>query len=222
MRSKGVEPGTLAIDWPALMRVKRADTDPLPQKFIEGYIRQGIEVSQGTARFVRPTELEVSSERLQGRHVLIAAGARPTRLPFPGVEHLATSDDFVELDRLPPRIVFVGGGYISMEFAHLAARASAQVTVIHRGARPLEAFDHDLVDLLVRRTRDLGIRVELETEVAGVEPLGNGLVVHGHGFAGKGRFEADLAVHGAGRVPDLDDLDLPRAGVTREHRGRRC
>jgi glutathione reductase (NADPH) len=49
------------------------------------------------------------------------------------------------LEELPPRIVFVGGGYIAFEFAHIAARAGARVQVLHRGARPLEKFEADLV-----------------------------------------------------------------------------
>jgi glutathione reductase (NADPH) len=168
---------------------------------------------------VGPAELSLGDDRLIARHVLVASGAIPVPLPFAGAEHLASSEDFMELDQLPRRIVFVGGGYISFEFAHLAASAGAEVTVIHRGPRPLEAFDGDLVELLLRHTRDLGIRVELQTDVIGLERRGDGLVVHTRGLAGEQQVEADLAVHGAGRVPDLDDLDLARAGITRERRG---
>ena len=151
--------------------------------------------------------------------MLIAAGARPAPLTFPGADRLATSEDFSNLDQMPARIVFVGGGYIAFEFAHVAARAGADVTVLHRGARPLEGFDPDLVDLLVRRTRELGIRVELDTEVVGVDADARGLAVRGRQAGTERRFEADLAVHGARRPPELDDLDLDRAGVKREKRG---
>src|SRR5437016_2511425 len=85
---------------------------------------------------------------------------------------LGTSEDFLNLGRMPPRIVFVGGGYISFAFAHVAARAGAEVTILHRGARPLEGFDPGLVELLVRRTRELRIRVELDIEVLGVDSGG--------------------------------------------------
>jgi len=125
----------------------------------------------------------------------------------------------MNLEQLPSRLIFVGGGYISFEFAHVAARAGADVTILHRGARPLEGFDPDLVDLLVRRTRELGIRVELDTEVRGVDAAAGGVVVRGLQNGAERRFEADLAVHGAGRVPDIDDLDLDVAGVKREKGG---
>ena len=61
-------------------------------------------------------------------------------------EPIVTSDDFLELEALPRRITFVGGGYISFEFAHVAARAGADVTLLEMEARPLPPFDPDLVD----------------------------------------------------------------------------
>jgi glutathione reductase (NADPH) len=130
-----------------------------------------------------------------------------------------TSEQSLDLPSLPPSLAFVGGGYISFEFAHVAARAGADVTILHRGPRPLEAFDPDLVEVLVRRTRELGIRVELDIEVLGLDTGAGGLVVRGRQHGSERRFEADMAVHGAGRVPELDDLDLDRAGVKREKRG---
>ena len=74
-------------------------------------------------------------------------------LNVPGSENIITSDQFLELrdNNLPDRIVFVGGGYISFEFAHIAARAGAKVTIIHRGKQPLEHFDPDLVNRLVQK-----------------------------------------------------------------------
>jgi glutathione reductase (NADPH) len=153
------------------------------------------------ARFVDSITLAVGDDRLIGRRVLIAAGAMPAPLKFSGADRLAASEDFLNLDRMPARIVFVGGEYISFEFAHVAARAGADVTIVHRGARPLEGFDPDLVGLLVRRTRELGIRVELDTEVLGVDSGAGSLMVRGLQRGTERRFEADMAVHGAGACP---------------------
>ena len=209
MADRGVRPGEVSIDWPDLIRVKRSVTDPVPAQTEEG-AQAGVVLFHGRARFVGPTTVEVGADRLIGRHVLIATGAMPMPLPFPGREHVATSEQFMELAELPRRIVFVGGGYISFEFAHVAAQAGAQITILHRGPRPLEAFDPDLVDLLVKRTRELGMAVELSTEVREVERNGGGCTVRATREGREQRFEADLVVHGAGRIPELDDLDLER------------
>src|SRR5438445_48644 len=118
-----------------------------------------------------------------------------------------------------PKKVLVGGGYISFEFAHVAARAGAEVTIIHRGERPLPRFDPDLVDLLVERTRKLGVRVELRTAVKGIERTADVLTVHASTTDEHRPFQADLVVHGAGRVPEIDDMDLAAAGVEWDERG---
>ena len=219
MANMGVPAPALTIDWPALMRFKRSWVDPTTERTEQAWAKMGVEQFHGRARFVGATTLAVGGDRLIGRRVLIAAGAMPAPLSFPGAERLATSEDFLNLDRMPPRMVFVGGGYISFEFAHVAARAGAQVTILHRGARPLEGFDPDLVDLLLRRMRELGIRVELDIEVRGIDASADGLAVRGRQRGTDRRFEADMAVHGAGRVPEIDDLDLAAAGVAREKRG---
>jgi glutathione reductase (NADPH) len=219
MADRGVPSGTLAIDWPSLMGFKRSLIDPTTPRTEQAWAAMGVEQFHGRARFVGPATLAVRDDRLTGRRVLIAAGAMPIPLSLPGADRLTTSEQFLDLDRLPPRLVFVGGGYVSFEFAHIAARAGVDVTILHRGARPLEAFDPDLVDMLVKRTRSLGIRVELDTEVRGIEAAGDHLVVRGARRGEEHRFETDLAVHSAGRVPELDDLDLETAGVKREKRG---
>jgi glutathione reductase (NADPH) len=215
----GVPAGSLTLDWAALIRFKRSLIGGTTERTEQAWVSAGIEQVHGRARFVGPATLAVGADRLTGRRVLIAAGAMPIPLGFPGADRLTTSEQFLDLDRLPPRIVFVGGGFISFEFAHVAARAGVEATILHRGARPLEAFDPDLVDLLVKRTRELGIRVELGVEVRAVERDGGRLVVRGTRSGEEMRFETDLAVHGAGRAPQLDDLDLEAAGVKRERRG---
>jgi glutathione reductase (NADPH) len=219
MADKGVRIHDVAIDWAALMRFKRTDTDPAPAFFEQSFAQAGIESFHGRARFVGPTSVAVGDDLLHGTRVVVATGAKPAALPFSGTEHLILSDAFLELDVLPRRLLFVGGGYISFEFAHVAVRAGAEVTILHRGARPLQGFDPDLVELLVKHTRELGVRVELSAEVCGIEKSGDGVMVRAMSAGQERRFEADMAVHGAGRVPEIDDLDLETAGVVREARG---
>ena len=78
----------------------------------------------------------VGDDTLQARHVLIATGAWPAKLGIPGEELLTRSDEFLELDKLPKKIIFVGGGYISFEFSHVAAPAGVQVQILHRVRAP--------------------------------------------------------------------------------------
>jgi glutathione reductase (NADPH) len=72
----------------------------------------------------------------ESRRFLIATGARPRPLEFAGAEHVIDSTAFMELDDLPDRIVFIGGGFVSFEVAHIATRAGASVTFV-TGHSPL-------------------------------------------------------------------------------------
>lgn len=218
LNGKGIVPAGTRIDWPALMAFKRSIIAAVPQSREEGFARKGIEAFHGRAHFIGPTTVAVGGDELEGRHVLVATGARPADLAIPGREHLITSEQFLELDNLPSSIVFVGGGYISFEFAHVAARAGARVTIVHRGERPLELFDPDLVDLLAARTRALGIDLQLRTDVTGIERSQDGFVVHASTGGAVRRVECALVVHGAGRVPEIDDLGLDTAGVAWDRR----
>jgi glutathione reductase (NADPH) len=116
-------------------------------------------------------------------------------------------------------VAFVGGGYIAFEFAHIAARAGAEVTILHRGERPLEAFDADLVGQLVQITRELGVTVHVGTEVTAIDKSDDGLAVHPRSPEQDQQLEADLVVHAAGRILEVDDLGLDAAGIERAEDG---
>lgn len=211
--------GEVYIDWSALQRHKRSFTDPVPDKRERAYAKQGIDAYHGRAHFSGRDTVVVDGKTLKARHIVIAAGAEPVRLPIEGFEHLARSDDFLELESLPRRIVLVGGGYIGFEFAHIAARAGASVTVLNRGPRALTGFDPDLVSLLVARTRALGVDVRLGHEVKAVRKCSSGFEVDAQGPDGLVTIETDLALHSGGRAPALEALDLDAGGIA-HHKGR--
>lgn len=218
LRGKGPE-GDVYIDWPSLLMFKRSFTQPYPAKKVQSLEQAGITLVRGTARFVGRSVIAVGERQIEGRHILIATGAHPAPLGIPGAEQVITSDQFLELEMLPPRIIFIGGGYISFEFAHVAARAGADVVILHRGQRPLDRFDSDLVDRLVSHTRALGVSVRTGSPATRVIQRGGRLQVWATTDVGDERFEADLVVHGAGRIPALEGLDLDAAGVAHTRAG---
>ncbi len=218
MQGHGVT-GELRISWPELMAFKRTFTDPVPQKQEARYAAQGIDAFHGLARFTGPDAVTVAGHELKARRVLIATGARPVSLRFPGTEHIINSDRFLELESLPQRIVLIGGGYIAAEFSHIAARAGAQVTVFQRGEHMLPHFDPELVSWLMVKFTELGIDVRTQSTVERIEQTANGFLVHADGARGKQAVAADLVVHAAGRAPDLDELDLA-AGHVAVSKGR--
>src|SRR6266853_1692207 len=169
MYRRGV-PGELHIDWKELIAFKRTFTDPVPKKREEDFAKQGIDAFHGLARFTGPDTVAVEARALKGRHILIASGARPVPLRFPGAAHAIASDAFMELEHLPERVAMVGGGYIASEFSHIAARAGAKVTVLQRGERMLPNFDAELVGWLMEKFREIGVVVRVQNTVNAIEP----------------------------------------------------
>jgi glutathione reductase (NADPH) len=215
MKGRGVA-GDAHIDWPELMRFKHTFTDLVPANWERGVTSKGIAAYHGVARFAGAELLQVGDEELSASHFAIAAGAGPVPLGIPGEELLIDSDRFLDLETLPESLIFVGGGYIAFEFAHLALRAGARVTILHRGARPLEKFDAGLVDQLVEHSRRVGIDVRVGHAVDSITKLPGGVAVR---TSDGNRFEAAVAVHAAGRAPQLDPLNLAAASVEAGPRG---
>src|SRR3546814_154166 len=216
MHERGVV-GDLRIDWPELIRFKRSFTDPVPEKHEHRYREAGILTFHGTAQFTGPNTLRVGDDRLTGRNILIASGAKPIKLGIHGEQHLIDNEGFLALETLPQRIVLVGGGYIAAEFSHIAARAGAQVTVFQRGPRMLMHFEPELVGWLMESFGGIDVDVRTGTTVTAIERIEGGFLVRAESDGDPVVIEADLVVHAAGRAPALDQLDLEVANVAVEN-----
>lgn len=220
MRGKGIRSKEVSIDWAEMIAFKRTFTDHMPKRLETNLEEMGVTPLHGTARFSAPGTLQVEGRKLHARYFHVATGARPMTLGIPGEELLTTSTQFLELPSAPSRVAFVGGGFISFEFAHIAKRAGAsEVIILQRGKRPLVQFDPDLIDIQMQRSRDMGIDIRCETCVQSIVKDGDGLRIEAVTPQGPETIVCDLAVHGAGRVPNLDALDLESAGVEAGRRG---
>jgi len=219
MQGNGIV-GQAQIDWGELMQFKRTFTDNPPKMLEKSLSKSGVTTLYGSAQFIDENTIQVGDETLVGKNIVIATGAKPRPLCFSGEELVASSTDFLELETLPERIVFIGGGYIAFEFAHIAARAGVQVTMLEMMSRSLPAFDPDLVDMLIEATTEIGIDIQFETQVNAVEQSDNGeLIIKATSNGAEQTFRADLAVHGAGRVPAVDGLELEKANIEYGKRG---
>jgi len=218
MKGSGIA-GNTSIDWQELMDFKRTFTEPVPEHRKKGMEKVGITPIHGRASFTDEKTIEVNGEKLEAQHFVIAAGAKPAPIPIDGFEHLTISTEFLELEELPDTLVFVGGGFISFEFAHIAARAGSNVHIVHRGKRPLENFDPDMVDILLEKTEEIGINLHLETEVTAISQTSDGYRVETRSNGQVLSLDGELVIHGAGRVPDIDDMDLERGNIERTKKG---
>ncbi|PKQ29924.1 MAG: NAD(P)/FAD-dependent oxidoreductase, partial [Actinobacteria bacterium HGW-Actinobacteria-10] len=164
LTGKGVG-GSCAVDWPALMAFKRSYTEPVPAQMQNWMRKAGIVTMSGTARFSSANSVVVGDTTIEAEAIVIATGAYPMPLGIEGEEAIVTSTDFLDLDEMPARVAFVGGGLISFELGAIAHRAGAKVTILHRSAQVLAGFDPELSNQLANRYRSLGIEVRTDTPV---------------------------------------------------------
>ncbi|MBZ9730128.1 NAD(P)/FAD-dependent oxidoreductase [Salegentibacter sp. JZCK2] len=207
------------VDWKDIMAFKQEFVDAMPKKIEKGYKHNDIDTYHGAARFITNDSVKIESEILKGDKIVIATGARARQLKFEGGDHALTSTDFLNLQELPKSLIFIGGGYVAFEFAHIAKRCGAEVTIIHRGTRPLENFDKDIVHHLSEATQKLGVRLVLETNVIGIKKETNGYTVVGEKHFAETEFTAETVFNSAGRVPHINDLDLSAASISSNKRG---
>jgi glutathione reductase (NADPH) len=206
--------GKPKLDWAALIDREKDMIKDIPANLARSMARRQVEVIKGHAAFAGPSAIRVDNRTLEARHIVIATGSKPRPLPIPGAEHMITSDEMLSERELPGSVIFIGGGVISLEFGHVYARAGTEVTILEALPQLLPAMDADAVAQLQAESERIGIRVKTNVSVKRIEP-GNGrlrvIFVH------DGReqaLEADRVVNGAGRVANVDTLDLQAGNVT--------
>lgn len=219
INGNGISDSGLKIDWNELIKFKRSFTEPVPKNTLKKYSGLGIEAYSGTARFIENMIIRVNDETLRAKKILIAAGLKPAELNVKGKEFLKTSTDFLELDELPANVLLIGGGYISMEFASISAAAGSSVQIIEALGKPLMGFEPELVDLLVKQFNESKIKIDTNTKLTRVEKKDNKFIVYADSKGTEKVFETELVINSAGRVPDLDDLNLGAASIQTEKRG---
>ncbi len=215
LAGKGVTaPPTLA--WIDTAAFKSEFTDAVPENTRAFFERIGASFYRGTARFESPGTLVVGDITLQADAIVLATGAAPRRLDIPGGELGLDSNDFLAQQELPASIIFIGGGYISFEFAHVAAAYGAQVTILNKSEQVLRQFDSDLVATTVAASEQAGIKVltgrepvEMSRNEAGVQVRCKNGEVH----------EAAAVFVAAGREANLQDLNLEGLGLAPSPRG---
>jgi glutathione reductase (NADPH) len=209
--------GKPSLDWAALIDREKAMISSIPASLGELMNRRGVEVIRDRGRFAGPNTIVVGGDRLEAKHIVIATGSKPRRLPFPSAELTITSDDVLSERSLPASVVFVGGGVIALEFSHIYARAGTRVTILEVLPRLLGNLDADAVAQLRAATERIGVAIHTGVEIQRIERAADRLRVVYQEGASERTIEAERVVNGAGRVPDVDGLDLAAGNVAAEH-----
>jgi len=208
-----IDVGKPRLDWAALIDREKDMIKDIPSDLARAMARRQVQVIEGHASFSSPNTIRVGDRTLEAKHIVIATGSKPRPLPIPGAGHMITSDEMLSDRQLPRSVVFVGGGVISLEFGHVYARAGTEVTILEALPQLLPAMDAEAVAQLQGESERIGIRIKTGVSVNKIEPLGGRLRVT---FVHDGReqaLETDRVVNGAGRIANVDSLDLETGDV---------
>ena len=213
-----IEVGTPKLDWAKLIGREKEMIGFIPDAMQDLAEKRG-DVFRGEARFVGPNSVEVEGQVIRGDNIVIATGSKPRQLPIPGAEHMITSDEVLSDPTLPKEVVFVGGGVIAMEFSHVYARAGVKVTILEALPQLLPRMDSDAVAAIRAETERLGVDIKTGVTVKEIAPSAKGLTVVFEHEGSEQRLEAERVVNGAGRVANIEHLNLDAGQV--EHDGLR-
>jgi len=210
--------GPVTVDYAAVRermdKVVQASRDSLGHWFAT---TANLETIHGEARFTAPDTVRVGERTLQAPRLFLNTGARPIVpgwIAASGVPYL-TSESLMALADLPERLVILGAGYIALEYAQVYARFGCAVTVIEHGPRLLPREDDQAAQVIRSVLERDGVSFLLGADATALERDGSGiaLTVDGQRLAGSHLLVA------IGRQPNVEALDLARAGVTCDARG---
>ena len=181
----------------------------------------GVEILTGTARFLSPNVVEVLTEdgacQIEAERIYINTGARPATWSLEGADdkRIYDSTGLLQLDTLPARLVIVGGGYISLEFACMYAAFGTEVTILEQGDTFLAREDRDVAEAMLAMLADRGVQVVLQAETKRFIPGEEAVTV----VTSQGEYAAEAVLVAIGRRPNVEALHLEAAGVQLTPRG---
>ncbi|WP_158045405.1 glutathione-disulfide reductase [Skermanella pratensis] len=204
------------FDWPKLLAAKDREIDRLNHIYIGMLEKAGVTLIEGFGRLVDRHTVEVAGRRYTARTILIATGGHPVGPNLPGFEHAISSNEALDLKRLPSGMVIIGGGYIAVEFACIFNALGVDITMMIRSGDLLNGFDDDIRQALAVEMRKRGITIRTGVRLDRLEKLDDGYCVVTRDGE---RFETELVFAATGRVPNTRNLGLEEVGVEQDDRG---
>jgi glutathione reductase (NADPH) len=206
----GWEVGPRRFDFARLRKNKDVEIARLNGVYAKLLDDAGVTRIDGRARLVDAHTVAVGERRISAEHILVASGGWPSLPQTPGIEHAITSNEVFGLERLPERVVVVGGGYIAVEFAGIFHGMGAHTTQLYRGELFLRGFDGSVRRALAVEMRKRGVDLRFGADVARIEKTHGGLrLTLNDGSA----LEADAVLYATGRAPNTRGLGLDAVGV---------
>lgn len=204
------------FDWSHLMAQKDREIARLQGLYKQLLTDSGVTLLEGTACLQDAHTVQVGERSLRAERILIATGGWPSVPDIPGKEWAVTSNEMFTLEKLPKRLLIVGGGYIATEFASIMQGLGVAVTIGYRGDKLLRGFDEDIREFAAQAMSKKGILLLPNTRIDKIEKNGRQLTAHtDQNF----EIAADLVLYATGRKPNTGGLGLEAIGVELNDQG---
>ncbi|WP_346893681.1 dihydrolipoyl dehydrogenase [uncultured Roseibium sp.] len=225
----GIKVNKPKLDLPVMMKHKQDVIDANVGGV--GFLikKNKIDAFHGVGKIVSAGKVEVTAEdgkvsQIDAKNIVIATGSDV--MPLPGVEidekQVVSSTGALDLDKVPGKLVVVGGGVIGLELGSVWNRLGSEVTVVEFMDKILGPMDGDVSKQFQRMLKKQGMEFKLSSKVTGVAKKGKGLAVTVEPAAGGDAetIDADIVLVAIGRRPYTEGLGLEEAGVALDERGR--
>lgn len=201
------------LDWKAVQKFKKTFTGAVPKSTEENLKKIGIDLYHQSPKFITENEVSVEGKTVSADKFVIATGLIPRQLNIKGKKYLKTSDDILQLEKIPKSIVFIGSGYVGMEFCSMLNILGCKVTMIDSGDEILSNFDSYLVKKLRKVLEKRGVTFYFNAEVKKIQEHTKNCSIVFEKKGEKHRVKARMIFNTAGRVPAIENLDLEKATI---------
>lgn len=204
------------VSWPKLMDYKQETINPLHEDLEDIFKEQGIDIIKGAGQLVDQNRVLVDGKEYNSKYIVLATGQRSNELAVEGKEYIHHSADFLDLKEIPERLTFLGGGFISIEFASIAIKTGSEVSVIVHSDKVLKQYHQPYVNKLVEKLKNEGVRFYFDTDVKSIEKIETGLKLSDDkDFI----LETDYVIDATGRIPNVENIGLENVGIEYDKHG---
>ncbi|KGJ06409.1 NADPH-glutathione reductase [Paracoccus halophilus] len=205
------------FDWPMFHAALMRELDRLEAAYTGGLDAAGVKIYRQRARIHDAHSVALADgRRVTAKHILIAVGGRPQLPGIPGQDLGMISDDLFTMEKLPGRVLVVGGGFIACEFATILNGLGSDTVLAYRGDAVLRGFDGEMRRHVTAQLDQIGVEVRLETNPARLDRDGDGIRVS---FEDGATDRFDAVMFATGRAPYTQGLGLDEVGVRLGRKG---
>jgi len=218
----GLKSAQVDFDFPDVMeRVHNVIKKVAPHDSIERYTKLGVNCYTGSAKILSPHEVEVNGKTLTTKNIIIATGARPAIPPIPGLDQVdyLTTDTIWNLNKLPEKLMVMGGGPIGCELAQCFARLGSKVTMVEMLPDILIREDEEASRMVRQKfiAEGVDVRINSKCKEVVVQDGKNYMLVEKDGETE--RVEFDRLLVAVGRAANAKGFGLEDIGVKLGPRG---